>query len=378
MSLYFITADAADEISAVLAKVTTDDIKAAEGFHCESPKSKSEGGTVTIDVKGPMFPTRHRVLSYLGVQHAAYDEIKEQIAAAEEAGADKIVFAMDSPGGAESGLYSMMRTVAGTSIPTETHVGGKAASAGYFFASQTGAIIADNPTNIIGSVGLVQSAPAGGAIEITNPESPNKRIDASTPEGMVEAQKPLSDLFAIYAEQIAAGRGVSADDVKNNYGKGAIMSARTALKSQMIDAIGTQETQQKNAGVPAENRRSSMNREQLKAENPELFASLIEEGRKAAKTEYVEHAKAHMDLAAMSEDYERAAKDMSEMTACGPQAMSHHTTQAVKKNQIAAREEENSADLGQGEGDEAPAAEKTEAAETKEVFAATGFEVDCE
>ncbi|MHC4868013.1 MAG: S49 family peptidase, partial [Planctomycetota bacterium] len=284
MGYYFITADAADEITAVLAKATTDDIKAAESFECAESVHAVDGDTAIINIKGPMFPTRNRLLSFLGVQHAAYDEIGKQIRAVQDSGAKKAIFAMDTPGGAESGLYAMMDTVANMSIPTETHVTGIAASAGYFVASQTGAIIASNPANVVGSVGLVQTiSGASDSVQITNPESPNKRIDATTPEGKAEAQKPLSDLYAIYAEKIAEGRGRTVQDVNDNYGKGAVMSARSALKARMIDAIGFESTDNNKttAGVPAKNRSDKMDRTQLKADHPELFASILLEGKEA-------------------------------------------------------------------------------------------------
>jgi ClpP class serine protease len=127
--------------------------------------------------------------------------------------------------------------------------GSYAASAAMHLLSQV-PHITTRKESLLGSIGVVASwvdptefyQKLGVHYEqVTSDNAPLKRL-SPTKDGHREAFKqPLNQLETVMIDTIAKGRGVSADFVKKNFGKGNIMSGEAAVKAGMADRIGSLE-----------------------------------------------------------------------------------------------------------------------------------------
>jgi ClpP class serine protease len=349
-----------DEVEALLSRVGEIDAKTIEAIMAKSEPvqiSDTSGGIATIRIVGPMLPERSPVLSFFGKQHTAYSDILAGIIDAERAGAEKIIFEMDTPGGTVNGMHDVMEAVSGTKAETETHVKGVLASAGYSIGSQTDRISASNELNMIGSVGVVQDFRVrDDVVSVTNHESPDKVLDVTTENGKKKVADKLSDVYGIMAEKIAKGRKITIEDVNKNFGQGAVMTARTALSRGMIDSIGfNSEVNKPSAGASAatQTKEKDMDKAKLKAEFPELYAAIHAEGAEAGKAEALEVVKGHMDLLAMSGDSEKAMADIQALKPVTTSDMTHHLAVAQKNANIKDRGNEAPPAIPNGDPDAA-------------------------
>ena len=145
-------------------------------------------------------------------------------------------------------------------------------------------------------------------LAVRGQNSQDKNADAFTASGFKVVQEEVNDFEAMYLEMVADGRGVDVGVVKATYGNGKIMSAQRALDCGMIDSIKTQSGQvgQNNASFTAQsetnlnaqseqqltaNGGEVMNKTELKAKHPELYAEIKNEGITAGKAEGIEAGK---------------------------------------------------------------------------------------
>lgn len=160
-----------------------------------------------------------------------------------------IVFNFDSPGGQVTGVHDFAKRIRESCQvkPITSFVRGMAASAAYWLASATDRIVSDR-TAKVGSIGVVTAWTDDSAARkaqglkdyvIVSSQSPNKYLDPKSPEGRNEIQDQVDSLAAIFMDEVAAFRGVTAVRVAADYGQGSVLLADAALAAGMIDAIGT-------------------------------------------------------------------------------------------------------------------------------------------
>jgi ClpP class serine protease len=303
-------------------------------------------GVGTVIVSGVLMPEPNELLDYFSVNYTAYSDIVNQINALEgDKTVKSILLKINSPGGDIVGMYNAMSVIAGTDKPITAQTTGMAASAAYMLASQTDDIGSSDELTLIGSVGVViDHFVSDNFVSVTNTKSEKKRNDVTTPEGVKNEKEELDDIYNVLVEKIAEGRGVTVEAINQNYGQGAIMTARTALKNGMIDAIGIIKPAEQTA-ITEETR--AMDKALLKAEHPELYSAILAEGNEAGKVEVNTLTQAHLVLADASGDMERALSDIKAGVLVDAAVMAHHTAQGIKKAQIVAH------------GDEAPVVPET-------------------
>ena len=205
---------------------------------------------------------------------------------------------MNSGGGQVSGLFDLIAQMESMKTPMTCEVSGMCCSAAYAIASQCDSIVTASEGEGIGSIGIVVEAYIDENVKsITSTNAPNKRPDASTEEGVAQIRAELDAYEDLFIEAIAAGRGTNTDDIKANYGQGSVTTARNALKSGMIDAIASQSGSalagtQANLTAQGEtehqltaNSEEIMNKAELQAKHPELYAEIKNEGIQAGKTQ---------------------------------------------------------------------------------------------
>lgn len=261
-----------------------------------------EQGVAHINIVGQLTPVAEQDVcgGYTANALTEYGYIQ---AATQAAGADPRVRSIDyhvnSPGGYVQGVDETAQAMAAAPVPTRAMVSDMAASAAYWLASQTDQIIAQGPGTRVGSIGVITEefnadrALSAAGIDhnvYTSTDAPMKHADTSTPEGKAQVVAELDQLHAVFASRVAEGRGVSLEKVNKDFGQGGLKTAADAMASGMIDgiqgaSIGRRAMQNDNGGVAASAERpikpkgKIMTLEQLKAENPDVFAQVFALGR---------------------------------------------------------------------------------------------------
>jgi capsid assembly protease len=216
---------------------------------------------------------------------------------------------MNSGGGQVSGLFDLIAQMESMKTPMTCEVSGMCCSAAYAIASQCDSIITASEGEGIGSIGIVVEAYIDENVKsITSTNAPNKRPDASTEEGVAQIRAELDAYEDLFMEAIASGRNTTTDDIKKNYGQGSVTTARNALKSGMIDSIASQSgtalagsqtnltAQGETEHQPTANSEEIMNKAELQAKHPELYAEIKNEGIQAGKTQEQERVSAFAEL----------------------------------------------------------------------------------
>ena len=202
-------------------------------------------GVAVMPVTGPIFPRANMMTEFSGATSISMLAADYQRAlTSDEVGA--VLFMIDSPGGAVSGIQAFADQVASGAKKklTSAFVAGTAASAAYWIASAAGEIAIDR-TGIVGSIGVVagvpvQVAPDGNGdmwLEIVSTNAPNKRPDPMSEEGLAEIVSTLDALETLFIADVARGRGTTATKVKAEFGAGGVKVGADAVKAGMADKV---------------------------------------------------------------------------------------------------------------------------------------------
>lgn len=204
-------------------------------------------GVAVMPITGPIFPRANLMTEYSGATSiSVLTEDYRRALASEEVGA--ILFMIDSPGGAVSGINAFADIVAAGSKKkaTTAFVAGTAASAAYWVASAARDVVVDK-TGMVGSIGVVaamskQVEPDSNGelwIEIVSTNAPNKRPDPTTEEGRSEVVATLDSLEKLFVADVAKGRKTTADKVIAEFGGGGVKVGADAVKVGMADRVAS-------------------------------------------------------------------------------------------------------------------------------------------
>lgn len=202
-------------------------------------------GVAVIPVQGPIF--RYANL-FTEISGGVSTEILalDLTTALENPKVKGIVLAIDSPGGEATGINELAKLIAAASEkkPVIAYGGGSVASGAYWLASAAGEIVADE-TAMLGSIGVVittrKRSGDDNRVEIVSAQSPKKRVDPGQESGRAEIQRLVDDLAAVFVRSVAQNRGVTEDKVLEDFGKGGLLLAESAIAAGMADRVGTLE-----------------------------------------------------------------------------------------------------------------------------------------
>lgn len=221
---------------------------AAIGTRLEGSRASTvRNGTAVVPILGGIFPRASMVNASTG--GTSLDAFMHDIRVAQaNADVSRIVLMVDSPGGVVSSLGEAADALRASEKPITAFVAGMAASAAYWLVSQASQIVIDRSASV-GSIGVVattsrqESPGADGrrAYEVVSSGAPMKRPDLTTEEGRAAVQAEVDAIEAVFIADIAAGRGITTEKVRADFGKGAMLSAGAAVKAGMADQIGTLE-----------------------------------------------------------------------------------------------------------------------------------------
>jgi ClpP class serine protease len=199
-----------------------------------------------------------------------------------------IALDINSPGGYVDGVDEVAQAIASASKPVTAYVGGMAASAAYWLATQADRLVALSPASRVGSIGVAAEeynsdaalAAEGIAHRVyTSTDAPDKRPDTSTPEGRAKIVAELDSLHAVFVRRVAEGRHVTPAHVSGHFGRGGLVIAEDALKAGMVDEVLGAHLSRPSAGVASSAAATSaaipkkevhMDLNQLLAEHPDL------------------------------------------------------------------------------------------------------------
>ncbi|WP_197374378.1 signal peptide peptidase SppA [Mycolicibacterium baixiangningiae] len=216
------------------------------------PGRKAKPTIAVVTLHGPIVSGRGGPgLSPLGNSSAGGDTIA---AALREAAADKdvsaIVLRVESPGGSVTGSETIWREVlrarkGGT--PVVASMGAVAASGGYYVSMGADTVVA-NPGTITGSIGVVTGKLVARELKDrlgvgSDSVRTNANADAWSPnspftdeqQAHVEAEADL--FYTDFVERVAAGRGLSVDDVAE-VARGRVWTGADAKERGLVDELG--------------------------------------------------------------------------------------------------------------------------------------------
>ena len=333
--LFLATDDLMAEVKGAMSRPVTAELKAQHEEAKDKIKSACNLGELTCGVSS-QHAENSRILSVTGssaeimITGAMVNELsfwawimgatsyKEVTAAAKALVADdeiqEVSLRIGSGGGTVEGMIACsesLKELRASGKLKVAYIDGLCASAAYGLGAQAETMIAMSAGEIVGSVGAMTYRVKYNDMEelaIRGDNSQDKNADAFTEAGYKVVKEEVNDFEDMYLQMVADGRGVPVATVKANYGNGKIMSARNALKSGMIDAIASQSGSalagtQTNLTAQGEtehqltaNSEEVMNKAELQAKHPELYAEIKNEGIQAGKTQEQERVSAFAEL----------------------------------------------------------------------------------
>jgi hypothetical protein len=117
-------------------------------------------------------------------------------------------------------------------------VGALCASAAYWLTTAATKNIYIDPTASIGSIGVLHiSYQDDESVIISSSNAPNKHLDPQSESGKASILEQIDVIEDIFIRTVAQGRGVSTEFVKNNFGKGGLITGQKAVDNGMVSGI---------------------------------------------------------------------------------------------------------------------------------------------
>jgi ClpP class serine protease len=196
-----------------------------------------------LSKKGPSFIDR-----FFGYGGTSYQMIIDSVKIAEEnENIEQIIFNMDTPGGEVSGVDEVFQAINKCKKNTIAINQGLTASAGYWIASACNKIYASGKSALTGSIGVVITAVDTSKfyeehgikiVEIVSRNAPKKRPDIKTKSGRDVLQETADSIENVFISRIASGRKKTIEDVRKNFGRGAVLVAKDDIENNDSISIG--------------------------------------------------------------------------------------------------------------------------------------------
>lgn len=233
------------------SEVRKEALNSRDGAPLENAKMVSLlDGVAVLPISGPLF--RHATLLTKVSAAGSYEQIMRDFKRSVDSDEVKaIVLDIDSPGGEVHGCGELSTFIYNNrgKKPIIAYVSGMMCSAAYWLGSAADEIITD-PSGVIGSIGVrtvmvddsKRDEMAGiREYDIVSSQSPYKVADASRPEDRDRVRDGLSAMATVFVDDVARNRGVSADTVLKEFGKGDTFVGKDAIGAGLVDKVGNLE-----------------------------------------------------------------------------------------------------------------------------------------
>lgn len=226
------------------SNLTPEMISKIEGQEIEYTSHPAEitDGVATIHIKGPMFRYANLMTRFSGATSMRLFA-RDFTRLMNDRQVRALIVDIDSPGGEANGIseLSQMLYLARDQKPNAAYISGDGASAAYWLASSMSRVIAGDlsPVGSIGVRAVIPIADGEEEIVMVSRQSPRKGMDPLTEQGRNDVQTMLDDMASVFISAVARNRGISTEDVLNNYGQGAVFVGAKALEAGLVDSIMT-------------------------------------------------------------------------------------------------------------------------------------------
>lgn len=205
------------------------------------------GGVAVLTLEGVMAPKANLMMQISGgvSTQMAGTQIESAIA---DPRVTALVLAIDSPGGSVFGTPELAATVHELSQikPIVTVSDAMLASAAYWVGSAANAVYISGPTVQVGSIGVVAShnynpRDAATTTEIT--AGKYKRINSAsaplTTEGRAYMQGQVDHLYSVFVDAVASQRGTTPAAVLEHMADGRVFIGQQAVDRGLVDGFAT-------------------------------------------------------------------------------------------------------------------------------------------
>lgn len=231
-------------------KLTEAEIRARLGIRAARQPGGTFGAVAVIPIFGVI---SHRM--NLMTQMSGGTSIEKLTAQFRQALADPsvkaIVFDVDSPGGSVEGVAELADEILKSRGQKKTVAVSNAfcASAAYWLASAAEELVV-TASGEVGSIGVfaahedVSKAMETAGVKISLISAGKYKTEGNpyeplSDEARAELQSKVDAFYGMFIKAVAAGRGVTQASVREGFGQGRMVLAADAVKSRMVDRIGT-------------------------------------------------------------------------------------------------------------------------------------------
>jgi signal peptide peptidase SppA len=210
--------------------------------------ARRSGAVAVIPIRG-VITARPSVLELYGLATSVATvtaALREVLAAAE---VKAVVLDIDSPGGGTAGVGELALEIraARETKPIIAHANHLAASAAYWIGASASQLEA-SPSALVGSVGVyILHLDQSGMLEQmglkpTFVSAGRHKVDGNPFEPLgddarADMQALVDEVYGQFVDAVAAGRGITAAEVRSGYGEGRVLTALQARKAGMVDIV---------------------------------------------------------------------------------------------------------------------------------------------
>lgn len=221
-----------------------------EGRRGSSPATDRRSGIAVIPISGVIVP-RANMFTEMSGGTSIEGLRNEFLSAIADRDVRAVLFDVNSPGGSVELVHELATDIrAGRDEkPVVAVANTLMASAAYHLASQATEVFA-TPTGDVGSIGVFAAhenwakALEQEGVEVTLINAGEFKTEGNPYEPLGEAarghiQSLVDASYEMMVGDISAARGITADAVKSDYGKGRVYDAARAQKAGLIDGVQT-------------------------------------------------------------------------------------------------------------------------------------------
>lgn len=218
----------------------------------KSAAGRSTGAVAVVPLTGLLTPTGSLLSFILGGAPGGLMDFRDAFSAAlRSPDVAAIVLEVDSPGGLVDQVPETAAEVhaARGKKPIVAVVNSLAGSAAYWIAAQADELVV-TPSGNAGGIGVYRihqdqsGANAQAGVDVTYIYAGRHKVDGNPDEPLADDaradwQQHVDDLCTMFVEDVARGRGVSANRVRQDYGEGRMLNAQRALAAGVVDRVAT-------------------------------------------------------------------------------------------------------------------------------------------
>jgi signal peptide peptidase SppA len=256
-------------------KLDAAEIEARIGKGREETVARQQGGVGILPLRGVIANRINMTGNISGGGGTSCEQFSAMLQAAlRDDQVKAIVLDVDSPGGTVSGTDELSAQIfnARGQKPIVAHVNATAASAAYWIASAADEVVV-TPSGAVGSVGVfsvhedISAALEKAGIKrtlISAGEHKGEGVNFMplADDTKAHVQQLVDEANSVFIKTLARNRNVSQAAVRDNFGKGRLVSAAAAVDRGMADSVGTlEDTLQRFGaslyGIPAASRKAT-------------------------------------------------------------------------------------------------------------------------